>query len=98
VKPAGCTLTADRLVRQRDRIAVLRPSVRRVERAVGEIRIDLDPSADGETLASWAATERDCCSFLTIELDDQMLRIASDDPDRQSVLDGFAAVFGGERP
>jgi hypothetical protein len=98
VKPAGCTLTADGLVRQRDRIAMLRPSVFRVERGVGEIRIDFDSSVDGEMLAAWAASERDCCSFLTIDHRDQVLRIASDDPDRQSVLDGFAAVFGGGRP
>ena len=95
MKPAGCTLTADGLVAQRHRIASIRPSVRRVDRSAAEVRIELDPAVDGEVLASWMAAERDCCSFLTIERRDQVLRIASDDPDRQDVLDGFAAVFGG---
>jgi hypothetical protein len=93
VKPAGCTLTAEGAVLQRDRIAALRPSVRGVGRSAGEVRIELDPTADGEVLASWAATERECCSFLTIDYDEQMLRIASDEPGREDLLDGFAAVF-----
>ena len=93
--PAGCTLTPAGFATQRERIAAIRPAVRQVERAPGEVRIHVDDQVDGRAVADWLATERGCCSFLTIEYGDGMLRIASDDPERDDVLDGFAAVFGG---
>jgi len=94
--PAGCTLTLEGLSAQRARIAAIRPAVRRVERSAGEVRISVDSRVDASALADWIGTERDCCSFLTIEYGpDRLLRIASDDPARRDVLDGFATVFGG---
>jgi hypothetical protein len=94
--PAGCALNPAGLSEQRARIEVIRPAVRGVERAPGEVRIRVDKRVDAAAVAGWIETERGCCSFLAIEYGgDRVLQIACEDSAREELLDGFAAVFAG---
>jgi hypothetical protein len=95
VKPAFCTLTDDGFAAQRGRFLRVKPAVRRVERAPGEVRVWFGSGLELEVARELVETERACCSFLTVDLDERerVLRIASDDQDQWPVVEGFAEVF-----
>ena len=94
-QPAFCTLTPDEFRAQRERYLRVRPTVERVERGAGEARIAFAPGFDPRLVRELVETEQRCCPFFTIDVDEEarLVRIASDDPDRWDVIDGFAAVF-----
>ena len=85
----ACTLTAKGRVLQRGRFARLRGDVETVERKPTELTVRFAPGVDAELLAEAIAVERDCCSFLDIQLDERVLRLGSDDPHD---LDPFEAL------
>lgn len=94
-QPAFCTLTPDGFRAQRERYLRVRPTVERVERAPGEALITFAVGFDSELVRELVETEQQCCPFFTIDVDEEarLVRIASDDPDRWDVIEGFAEVF-----
>ena len=97
IQPAGCTLTPAGMRDQRARFERVRPAVRTVEQSPGSVRVAFAPDVDAVALRELMETERECCSFLTIDYDERehVLRIASDDSRRWDVVAGFAGVFAG---
>ena len=100
LQPAGCTLTADGMRDQRDRLARVRPAVRSVEQSPGSVRVAFAPDVDAVALRELIETERTCCSFLAIAYDEneRVLQIAAEDSRRWDVVAGFARVFGAGVP
>jgi hypothetical protein len=97
VTPAGCTLSVDGLAEQAGRAEMLRPAVVGVERTAGGVRVAFAPDVDRGALATLVATERECCSFLAIDYDEnaRMLELRSDDARGPQVLGQLAAFFEG---
>jgi hypothetical protein len=93
--PDGCGLTPSGLDVQQARGEALRPSVRSVEHAPGELRVAFGPEVDEDLVAELVATEQSCCSFLEIAYDDGVLHVAS--PDRRDVVALFAGFFAEGR-
>jgi hypothetical protein len=99
VAPDGCTLSADGLAAQAGRAEAVRAAVLDVERTAGGVRIAFAPDVDRTVLAAVVATERECCSFLAIDYDEdaKTLDVRSDDPRGPGVLAELAAFFEADR-
>jgi hypothetical protein len=85
----ACTLTTHGRVVQVGRFERVRGDVVRVNREPTALRVEFGPGVDEGILRALVATERECCSFLSIEHDGRVLRIGSDDP---GDLDPFEAM------
>jgi hypothetical protein len=89
VVPAGCTLSADGVVAQRSRAAILQSSVETVERSAAGFRVVFGASVDRDLVAELVETERGCCSFLDIAWDGRVLAVESSDRAAVAALAGF---------
>ena len=80
--PAGCGLDAGGLGEQARRYERLGAMAETIERSPGALRVWFDAATDLELLAETAAVERDCCGFLTVDLDPsaRLLVIGADGP------------------
>jgi hypothetical protein len=92
-QPAFCTLTPDEFRAQRERYLRVKPSVQRVESSPGAVRVTFVPGFEAGIARELVETERTCCSFLDLDLDDRTLTISTPDRERWDVLEGFAKVF-----
>jgi hypothetical protein len=95
VTPDGCSLSADGLAAQASRAEALRPAVLGVEHSARGLRVAFAPDVDRGAVAMLVATERECCSFLAIDYDEdaRMLELRSDDARGPGVLAELAAFF-----
>jgi hypothetical protein len=89
VNVKACTLVPDGRLLQRERYASVRGDIESVERDPTGLTVRFGPGVDERLLGELIATERECCSFLTIDYGERALRIASDDP---RDLDPFEAM------
>ena len=92
-QPAFCTLDLDGFRAQRERYRRVKQSVERVESSPGEVRVTFAPGFDAGVARELVETERTCCSFLDVQLDDGILKISTHDRDHWDVVEGFAKVF-----
>ena len=92
-QPAFCTLTPDELRAQRERYVRVKQSVERVESSPGAVRVTFTPGFDAEVARELVETERACCSFLELDIDDRTLTISTRDREQWDVIQGFAKVF-----
>jgi hypothetical protein len=97
VAPDGCSLSPSGLAAQAARAEALRPAVLRAERPAGGLRVAFAPDFDRSAVAALVATERECCSFLAIDYDEdaRVLELSSDDARGPEVLDELATFFQG---
>ena len=95
----GCALTADGLAAQAGRAARLTPSIVKVRRAEGELRVFFGPGVDRALVDEMVATERSCCSFLRVEYDEaeRLLRFGADDEQGREIVGQLAGFFGEGR-
>jgi hypothetical protein len=96
--PDGCSLTPTGLADQWARAAFVRPAVRRVDRTRGRLSVQFEAEVDRVVLAELIATERTCCSFLSIGYDEsaRVLHVEADHANGD-VLDLFASLFSVQR-
>jgi len=73
---AGCGLDADGLSAQASRYERLGAMATGIERGPDGLRISFDDGADRVLVAEAAAVERDCCGFLTVEVDAAASRLS----------------------
>ena len=97
VAPDGCSLSPDGLAAQASRAETLRPAVLGVERSADGLRVAFSPDVDRRAVGTLVAAERECCSFLAIDYDEdsRVLQLRSDDARGPGVLAELAAFFEG---
>jgi len=66
---AGCGLDPAGLAEQASRYERLGAMADAVQRLPNGLRVSFGPAVDRSLLAETAAVERDCCGFLTVDLD-----------------------------
>jgi hypothetical protein len=91
---SSCSLDADGRAEQVARYAALAPSVRSAVRESLWLEVEFKPGFDRAVLDELVAVERECCPFLTIEVDEARLRIAVDEHADTPMLDVFTEVLG----
>jgi hypothetical protein len=92
--PPGCALSEAELLEQRGRARRLGTSVDEVARSGDALVVTFSEDVDRDVLGDVVATERSCCSFLSIDYDERARRLsilASDAEGREVVtrLDEF---------
>jgi hypothetical protein len=92
-QPVFCTLDAEGFRAQRERYLRVKQGVERVESSPGAVRVTFFPGFDAGVARELVETERTCCSFLDLDLDDSTLTISTRDRERWDVVEGFAKVF-----
>ena len=67
------------------------------QRSADGLRVAFSPDVDRRAVATLVAAERECCSFLAIDYDEdaRMLELRSDDARGPAVLAELAAFFEG---
>ncbi len=99
IVPHGCTLSPDGLSDQAGRAARLLPSVARVERSEGELRVSFSEGVDRALVDEVVATEQGCCSFLEIDFDGaaRLLRVGAHDAQGREIVRQLSEFFGEGR-
>jgi hypothetical protein len=90
----GCTLTADGLAEQRERLESLGPSILASEAEPTQLVVRFDEVVDETIVDRLVETERGCCGFLELDYDRdaRVLRIVSDPANAGVVAEIAAAV------
>lgn len=98
--PADCTLDPVRLGEQLERYRRLGAAAGQIEPGDQELVVWFEDRVDLELLAATVATERECCSFFTLDYDAsrRRLSIAVDDPTRRAALAALLGALSGETP
>jgi hypothetical protein len=98
VPPAGCSLSPEALAEQRGRARRLVSHVVRVTGRADELHVTFADDIDRDVLEDLIATERSCCSFLSIDYDERkhLLSIGASDAEGREVVGRFHAFFKEE--
>jgi hypothetical protein len=91
---SSCSLDANGRAEQIARYAALAPSVRAAVRESLSLEVEFEPGFDRALLDELVAVERECCPFLTIDVEDARLRIAVEEHADTPMLDVFTEVLG----
>jgi alkylmercury lyase len=91
----SCALDGPARAAQHARYARLAPSTTGVRREPDAVVIEFDHHLDAELLDEAIAVERDCCPFLSFELDrrSRRVRVTVSDPEMRPALDALADGF-----
>ena len=98
IPPPGCSLSPEELAEQRGRARRLAPAAVGVAGARDELHVTFTDRVDRNLLGELIATERSCCSFLTIDYDDtrHRLSVVADDEQGREVVSRFSEFFRAE--
>jgi len=93
----SCALDAAGVDDQRNRYALLAPSVARLAREPEALIIEFREGFDRETLEQALAVERICCPFFNFDFDEaeRRLRTTVRDHDQLPALEALAHALGG---
>jgi hypothetical protein len=97
VPPPGCSLSLAELGEQRARARRLVPTALEVARTPDTLHVTFGDDVDPALVEELIATERSCCSFLTIDYDrrERRLSIGSVDAQGREVVSRFHVFFEG---
>ena len=88
--PAGCTISAQELATQRDRLRALAPFLTEVARANGVLELTFADDIDRSFIDELIAVEERCCSFLGFAYEDETHRpTITANAENEDALDHF---------
>jgi hypothetical protein len=91
----SCALTPDGVREQRQRQAILAPSVASSTLASGRLVVDFRDDYDRQALDDMIAVERECCPFFVFDFDEKAprLEVRVRDHEHAPALDAIASIL-----